>query len=798
MEGISWINEYSKEVHTEAKCFWRAIDIWWLKPQVINRRVSAAVETHKISGFSENTAPESLGELSDARAVRSREHWLSSLLEDLRYLVSQEENADSFSFERCLNHHVCLLKECRNETLDLTNKNVSKESNLSELSICADDDDNNASDSVSEKKKLTDKVTENEEILLQDESKMCVISIRKLLSRRAINNIVYEVGIFDQKRNEAVFTLLECGNKESKFPSYKFSFQSNSISLHVDEIYKSSQHSTSIPSVEWLANTLAPKIVKWASEIRGSDRVEVVKPLVPMDRYTELYQEMKQKYGREFVRIWPENTDPQKFVYEDVAIATYLILLFEGEREETSDSKKQSFVDLGCGNGLLVHILNSEGYPGKGIDLRKRKIWDLYGTETHLEESTIIASMETSFKDTDWLIGNHSDELTPWIPVMATRSSYKTNYFVLPCCFHDFDTKFGQRVAGEPQYRTYLNFVREAGEMCGFVVEEDKMRIPSTKKICHVGRKKTYSAAEHPQVLVKMEEYVAHRCRKSAHHKRKTNMTDSILSSESSGNHKGPSQNTGITPDPSERSRRTPSDCKDLVSTNSEDQTIPEGSSTGGQYPGAEGDAEKNFAPNFKPRAVEERVKNCSRVERSLKDRITMDVAWAILEDGGVTMSKDGDVVQTGGDQDNTERCPKMAKLWRRGGSISLGNVAKLFDGPTLKNLKNECGGLKTLLKGSHIFEIVGGNVSMKDWCRLPPPDTADTAASPRGTSSKRASQQSEKKARERQLLYKTKLCWFHKHHPDGCPRVAEACPFAHGLEELRSRPTFGEKNPVI
>lgn len=25
------------------------------------------------------------------------------------------------------------------------------------------------------------------------------------------------------------------------------------------------------------------------------------------------------------------------------------------------------------------------------------------------------------FPDVDWLIGNHSDELTPWIPVMAAR-----------------------------------------------------------------------------------------------------------------------------------------------------------------------------------------------------------------------------------------------------------------------------------------------------------------------------------------------------------------------------------------
>ena len=35
--------------------------------------------------------------------------------------------------------------------------------------------------------------------------------------------------------------------------------------------------------------------------------------------------------------------------------------LWEGERDRLGLEKKQSFVDLGCGNGLLVHLLSSEG-----------------------------------------------------------------------------------------------------------------------------------------------------------------------------------------------------------------------------------------------------------------------------------------------------------------------------------------------------------------------------------------------------------------------------------------------------
>lgn len=38
-----------------------------------------------------------------------------------------------------------------------------------------------------------------------------------------------------------------------------------------------------------------------------------------------------------------------------------LKVLWEEERAEKGLADRQSFVDLGCGNGLLVHILTNEG-----------------------------------------------------------------------------------------------------------------------------------------------------------------------------------------------------------------------------------------------------------------------------------------------------------------------------------------------------------------------------------------------------------------------------------------------------
>lgn len=70
-------------------------------------------------------------------------------------------------------------------------------------------------------------------------------------------------------------------------------------------------------------------------------------------------------------------------MYEDVAIATYLLLLWEDY------TRPQTFADIGCGNGLLVYILTMEGHTGFGVDVRKRKIWDMYPDTVELKVSNV-------------------------------------------------------------------------------------------------------------------------------------------------------------------------------------------------------------------------------------------------------------------------------------------------------------------------------------------------------------------------------------------------------------------------
>ena len=65
----------------------------------------------------------------------------------------------------------------------------------------------------------------------------------------------------------------------------------------------------------------------------------------------------------------------------------------------------------------------------------------------------------------------------------SRRSSYTCSYFVLPCCQHDFNRRFSGKAKGKSQYQTYLMYVAQVGQACGFEVEEDTLRIPSTKRV---------------------------------------------------------------------------------------------------------------------------------------------------------------------------------------------------------------------------------------------------------------------------------------------------------------------------
>jgi len=402
---------------------------------------------------------------------------------------------------------------------------------------------------------------------------------------------------------------------------------------------------------------LIPRLVRWSRDktVGSSARVDSLR-LVGLEQYGKEYQRLKDKYARDIITNWAESSDPEKFVHEDLGIVAYILLLWKHQRkvEGWEEGRRQSFVDLGCGNGLLVYLLTMEGHKGTGYDIRKRNIWDWFPDNVDLREETISPHISTSFPGKDWVLGNHSDELTPWVPIIAARSGPSTCYWVLPCCPFNFTSKYQRKDANKSVWRDYLDWLVQMGSEAGYFIEEDRMRIPSTKRVCLVGKPTG-------QRNVELEEIVS--------------------------------------------------------------------SSTG----------------SFVPRDKVEKVRNCSQVDKV----VVRDIVNKVVE----MCLKSINYIDIRGSK------------WNCGGNIQLCSVATglIEQGVDLTRLKDECGGLQTLLRNHHfIFIVEKGLVRL----RIPGKDQ------PRSRRGKPPADNSSR--------HKTKPCWHHHKHPQGCPLPDLDCQWSH------------------
>ncbi|KAK6456208.1 uncharacterized protein RJT20DRAFT_128035 [Scheffersomyces xylosifermentans] len=286
--------------------------------------------------------------------------------------------------------------------------------------------------------------------------------------------------------------------------------------------------------------------------------------VVPKIAFQNRYISLKKKYSSKLVENWSESTDPKKHVFEDLAIAAFLIEFWILKYEAKKDFE---FRDLGCGNGLLVYILNSEGYKGVGIDARARKSWATYPKEVqdNLKEQVVIPSIllkphpavakmaphvkdngryfsiqegpilkdsegslevktepahgagvsyyssssllhssqvctTDEFPENTFIIGNHSDELTCWIPLLGFP------FMVIPCCSHSLsgakvryaprkkiapaNGKGPAQAAQASTYGALVDHVEDLAIQLGWKVEKEMLRIPSTRNAALIGTAK--------------------------------------------------------------------------------------------------------------------------------------------------------------------------------------------------------------------------------------------------------------------------------------------------------------------
>ncbi|XP_066144172.1 probable tRNA (uracil-O(2)-)-methyltransferase [Euwallacea fornicatus] len=448
-----------------------------------------------------------------------------------------------------------------------------------------------------------------------------------------------EIVILDKEYNKATFLAVTDSERVLIAPSCPYEIElTNSSNLRVNV---PTFEDADTAHAQWLADKLFSKLVKWAAEDLNEGKIHSLS-LINSEEYCFMYNRLKECYGVTLVQDWPKKsgTDPQKYVFEDIAIASYLMCLWKNEKDV-------NFVDCGCGNGLLVHLLNKEGYNGYGIDVRARPTWDLYDKSTILQVDTI--GPESTFPSATWLIGNHSDELTPWIPVVALKS--EANFFVLPCCPYDFNgQKHIRKNTSISAYADYLTYIEDISKYCGFELAIDKLRIPSTKRTCLIGRRKRMCTNDRDNTL-----------------KRVTDLVESKISKKFV-------QKSGI-----------------------------------------------------------ERVRNCTQLDQNLVSDIIAICIRTLL-------SHENNIQKGNGE------------LWNLGGSVKISNLIQEIPKNLLRQLKQECGGLQTILRNHrYLFEMQNGLVTMRVPVNI-----------------------------KESVKYKEKNCWFEKNHPQGCLYDKQNCGYKH------------------
>ncbi|PYH45351.1 tRNA (uracil) methyltransferase [Aspergillus saccharolyticus JOP 1030-1] len=280
----------------------------------------------------------------------------------------------------------------------------------------------------------------------------------------------------------------------------------------------------------------------------GANKNPLKDNILPQHLVQNTYTRLKAKYASDLCQNWVETTEPSKHVFEDLSIAAFLIELWRSmygvvpedergaENPHTQDAatitatadaavtaKFPGFVDVACGNGVLVYILFKEGYEGWGFDARRRKTWEIFPAriQTRLREEIYVprpfhdammskkidsnttaphhpstdtgeaggvdaavdanadAATDTD-SDTDpfgvgipshtgqfpkhtFIISNHADELTVWTPLMAALLSpdSPSPFVAIPCCSHSLS---GAKYRYPPPKPVASSLLRGKGE----------------------------------------------------------------------------------------------------------------------------------------------------------------------------------------------------------------------------------------------------------------------------------------------------------------------------------------------
>ncbi|KAL8721158.1 MAG: hypothetical protein Q9181_007768 [Wetmoreana brouardii] len=276
--------------------------------------------------------------------------------------------------------------------------------------------------------------------------------------------------------------------------------------------------------------------------------------LISQQRVQDTYTRLKAAHAKRLCDHWAEQTDSSKHVFEDLSIAAFLIELWKDMYKPTASMPNwhtesqvdfPGFVDIGCGNGVLVDILLQEGYRGWGFDARNRKSWAIFppstqhqlkqmilvpqpllemdsklDQESHKDASGLLSKLLPKaissrkmpdnkvkwhngiFPKGTFIISNHADELTPWTPLLAYLST--SPFLMIPCCSHNLSglrfrapSKFNGYSAdtlAPPYFASSVTKSKSIAITVAPAAEDERPKQGSLKDLSPANRKKQPSA----------------------------------------------------------------------------------------------------------------------------------------------------------------------------------------------------------------------------------------------------------------------------------------------------------------
>ena len=171
--------------------------------------------------------------------------------------------------------------------------------------------------------------------------------------------------------------------------------------------------------------------------------------LTPLNSFMKIWALLPTSYSSGIKKVWSSQSGSSIWVVATASLSTSCLKRDTSAQGMISEPERSGVSSRYDAIVFAYHIIDYSDLPH---DTWFFLLFSQKSEGAVLEVSTVTPSPDNldQFSNFDWIIGNHSDELTPWMPVLARRSNAKL--FLLPCCPFEFYGKLRRSKSGSKSH----------------------------------------------------------------------------------------------------------------------------------------------------------------------------------------------------------------------------------------------------------------------------------------------------------------------------------------------------------